>query len=88
MILTSCFFGDQVLSRFEKYIYVFLFSYRMRENFDQLWEMIGKKGGHVYICGDAKMMAKDVRNIIVEVVQKGKLLISCKTDKYQYTTIF
>ena len=60
----------------------------MRENFDQLWEMIGKKGGHVYICGDAKMMAKDVRNIIVEVVQKGKQLISCKTDKYQYTTIF
>ena len=53
--------------------------YRMRENFDQLWEMIGKKGGHVYICGDAKMMAKDVRNIIVEVVQKGKQLISCKT---------
>ena len=70
------------------YAYVFLFSYRMRENFDQLWEMIGKKGGHVYICGDAKMMAKDVRNIIVEVVQKGKQLISCKTDKYQYTTIF
>ena len=63
-------------------------THRMRENFDQLWEMIGKKGGHVYICGDAKMMAKDVRNIIVEVVQKGKQLISCKTDKYQYTTIF
>ena len=68
MILTSCFLGI----RFEKYIYVLLFSYRMRENFDQLWEMIGKKGGHVYVCGDAKMMAKDVHNIIVEVVQKGK----------------
>ena len=81
MILTSCFLGI----RFEKYIYVLLFSYRMRENFDQLWEMIGKKGGHVYICGDAKMMAKDVRNIIVEVVQKGKQLISCQTDKYKYS---
>ena len=67
------------------YAYVLLFSYRMRENFDQLWEMIGKKGGHVYICGDAKMMAKDVRNIIVEVVQKGKQLISCQTDKYKYS---
>ena len=36
--------------------------------------ILGKKGGHVYVCGDAKMMAKDVHNIIVEVVQKGKLI--------------
>ena len=35
--------------------------------------ILGKKGGHVYVCGDAKMMAKDVHNIIVEVVQKGKM---------------
>ena len=35
-------------------------------------QFLGKKGGHVYVCGDAKMMAKDVHNIIVEVVQKGK----------------
>ena len=37
-------------------------------------QFLGKKGGHVYVCGDAKMMAKDVHNIIVEVVQKGKLI--------------
>ena len=39
-----------------------------------LTQFLGKKGGHVYVCGDAKMMAKDVHNIIVEVVQKGKLI--------------
>ena len=83
IVHTSCFLGIKHFPDL-KNIYGLLFSYRMRENFDQLWEMIGKKGGHVYICGDAKMMAKDVRNIIVEVVQKGKQLISCKTDKYNY----
>lgn len=57
-------------------------THRMRENFDQLWEMIGKKGGHVYICGDAKMMAKDVRNIIVEVVQKGGEMSPEEAEKY------
>ena len=46
-------------------------SHRMRENVEELWHLIGEKGGHVYVCGDAKMMAKDVRNIVLETVEKG-----------------
>ena len=57
-------------------------THRMRENFDQLWELIGNKGGHVYVCGDAKMMAKDVRNIIVEVVQTGGEMSLEEAEKY------
>merc|ERR1711884_577010 len=41
-------------------------THRMRENFDQLWEMI----------------AKDVRNIIVEVVQKGGEMSPEEAEKY------
>ena len=43
---------------------------KMRENSESLWKLIGEQGAHLYVCGDAKMMAKDVRNLIVEVSEK------------------
>ena len=54
----------------------------MRENMTELWHLIGEKGAHVYVCGDAKMMAKDVRNIIVEVVQNGGNMTPEDAEKY------
>jgi len=72
--LHTAFSRDQV----EK-VYV---THKLREDMDHLWEMIGKKGGHVYVCGDAKMMAKDVHNIIVEVVQKGGEMSLEDAEKY------
>jgi sulfite reductase alpha subunit-like flavoprotein len=42
---------------------------KMRENSETLWNLIGEQGAHFYVCGDAKMMAKDVRNLVVEVCQ-------------------
>ena len=55
---------------------------RMRENMDHLWVLIGEKGAHVYVCGDAKMMAKDVHNIVVEVVEKGGNMTHEEAEKY------
>jgi NADPH-ferrihemoprotein reductase len=55
---------------------------RMREHMDNLWTMIGQKGAHIYVCGDAKMMAKDVHNIVVEVVEKGGAMSHEDAEKY------
>ncbi|XP_045445468.1 NADPH--cytochrome P450 reductase [Melitaea cinxia] len=44
----------------------------LENNLDQIWDIIGKRNGHFYICGDAKNMAVDVRNIVVKaIVEKG-----------------
>lgn len=52
----------------DKKVYV---THRMKENKEELWRLIGQQGGHLYVCGDAKMMAKDVHNIVVDVIQTG-----------------
>ena len=49
---------------------------------EKLWFLIGQKGAHVYVCGDAKMMAKDVRNIVLEVVKNGGEMTVEDAEKY------
>jgi len=45
---------------------------RMRETGRDLWAWI-KEGAHIYVCGDALRMAKDVENALVAVVaEHGK----------------
>jgi len=74
LTLHTAFSRDQ-----EKKIYV---TDLMRQHMDHLWYLIGKKGAHVYVCGDAKMMAKDVRNIILEVVKTGGEMSDEDGEKY------
>merc|ERR1719445_2220167 len=74
LTLHTAFSRDQ-----EKKVYV---TDRLREQMDNLWYLIGKKGAHVYVCGDAKMMAKDVRNIILEVVKTGGEMSDEDGEKY------
>eukprot|EP00096_Caligus_rogercresseyi_P016434 TRINITY_DN908_c0_g2_i1.p1 TRINITY_DN908_c0_g2~~TRINITY_DN908_c0_g2_i1.p1 ORF type:complete len:712 (-),score=230.38 TRINITY_DN908_c0_g2_i1:619-2754(-) len=47
----------------------------MKENASDLWRLIGSEGAHVYVCGDAKNMAKDVHNVILKdvLMDQGKL---------------
>ncbi|KAL9695108.1 hypothetical protein quinque_014393 [Culex quinquefasciatus] len=46
----------------------------LEEDMDLIWEVIGVNKGHFYICGDAKNMATDVRNILLKVLQtKGNM---------------
>lgn len=42
----------------------------LEKDLDQLWDIIGNRNGHFYICGDAKNMAVDVRNIVLKAIQE------------------
>ncbi len=42
---------------------------RMREVGAELWQWI-TEGAHIYVCGDAKRMARDVEGAIVEIVAR------------------
>jgi sulfite reductase (NADPH) flavoprotein alpha-component len=53
---------------------------RMRENAAELWAWI-KGGGHFYVCGDAKRMAKDVDVALHDVIgQQGGLDVAATAD--------
>ncbi|XP_067144263.1 NADPH--cytochrome P450 reductase [Centruroides vittatus] len=42
----------------------------LRENKEEIWNIIGEKNGHLYVCGDARNMARDVHNILVDIIQE------------------
>lgn len=53
---------------------------RMRENAGELWAWI-KGGGHFYVCGDAKRMAKDVDLALHEIIaQQGGMDATAAAD--------
>lgn len=42
----------------------------LQKNKEEIWKVIGEQNGHIYVCGDARNMAKDVHNIILDVIQE------------------
>lgn len=61
LTLHTAFSRDQAEKRYVTHL--------MRENAASIWKIIGEDNGHFYICGDAKMMAKDVNNIMVDIIK-------------------
>lgn len=54
----------------EEKIYV---QHKIREKSTALWQWL-QEGAHIYVCGDAAKMAKDVENALLDVIaQEGKL---------------
>jgi len=55
----------------EKKVYV---THLLHEDSDMIWNAIGENKGHFYLCGDAKNMATDVRNILMNILMtKGSM---------------
>jgi len=53
----------------------------LNENGQHVWELL-EQGGHLYVCGDAKMMAKDVRNIIVDIAKVNGNMSESEADAF------
>ncbi|KAH8335811.1 hypothetical protein KR074_007206 [Drosophila pseudoananassae] len=54
----------------------------LEQDADLIWNVIGENKGHFYICGDAKNMAVDVRNILGKILStKGNM---SEADAVQY----
>ncbi|CAB3373587.1 Hypothetical predicted protein [Cloeon dipterum] len=43
----------------------------MEQHKEDLWRILGKENGHLYVCGDARNMARDVHNLVVDLVAEG-----------------
>jgi sulfite reductase (NADPH) flavoprotein alpha-component len=58
--------------------------HKMLENKKALWEWL-QQGAHLYVCGDAERMAKDVDAALQQIVQEEGLLTEEEARKYLKT---
>ena len=54
----------------------------LKQNKKELWNIIEEKKGHIYICGDARNMARDVRDIILSTIMEESGKTSQEADAY------
>jgi len=54
----------------------------LEQNADELWTVIGENNGHLYICGDARSMASDVRNIVLKVIMEKAQMTEAQAIAY------
>ncbi|XP_055598762.1 NADPH--cytochrome P450 reductase [Uranotaenia lowii] len=54
----------------------------LEEDQNLLWSVIGENKGHFYICGDAKNMATDVRNILLKLLQSKGNMSESEAQQY------
>ncbi|KAK9767368.1 hypothetical protein K7432_002905 [Basidiobolus ranarum] len=70
-------------SREQEYkVYV---QHKLKERQEQIWNLIKNEGAYLYVCGDAKNMAKDVHKVIVETAMEVGGLEEEQANEYVKT---
>ena len=46
-----------------------------------IWQLI-QNGAHLYVCGDAKNMARDVHNALCQIVAKFGNMTTAEAEQY------
>ena len=54
---------------------------KIRANADALWQWV-QDGAHIYVCGDAARMAKDVENALLDVIAAAGGLDAEAAEEY------
>lgn len=54
----------------------------LAKEMDLVWDVIGVKGGHFYVCGDARTMARDVYQIVLKTLREKGGMSSADAEKY------
>lgn len=57
----------------------------LKENKDEIWDVLGKHNGCFYVCGDARTMAKDVREIVLNVIKEKGNKTSADAEQFLKT---
>jgi len=63
----------------EQKVYV---THHLRERAAEVWRVLGVEHGHVYVCGDAKSMARDVNTLLTEICRDQGGMAPEEADKY------
>ena len=56
--------------------------HRLKDHGEKLWSLINEGGANVYICGDAKYMAKDVEATLLDIFQKQGGMTADKANDF------
>jgi len=54
---------------------------KLREQGAEVWQWL-QEGAHVYVCGDANRMAKDVEQALLEIIAKYGVMDLETADEY------
>jgi len=48
----------------------------------EIWRLIGQENAHLYVCGDAKAMARDVHDTIEKIVREEGEMAESEASAY------